>query len=667
MRSTVQVQVQEKEKEEDKENERVNNGLLRKSRRIPFIAAIFRRLFIRSQRNCRPMGLFSSDPLTAKLKEVFGFPKFRPLQREIIEETLAGKDALAILPTGGGKSLCYQLPALTRPGLTLVVSPLIALMKDQVDGLLENGIKAAYLNSALNEEESKDTWRQLYRGEIKILYLSPERLMVEGMFETLAQLNLEFVAVDEAHCISSWGHDFRPEYRALKGLRDRFPNVPVLALTASATERVRADILEMLGMSSARTFIASFNRPSLSYRIIPRLSPMKQIVEILADHKGESGIIYCLSRARTESVAEELVKKGIKATAYHAGLSGSERDERQDQFVQDKIQVMVATIAFGMGVDKPDVRFVIHHDLPKNIESYYQETGRAGRDGLPSECVLLYSSGDAAKLRQFIEQASDQTEREVAGRQLTQLLQFAEGSECRRVSLLRYFGEQYKGDDGRPTLACGACDNCLTPRQEVDATEIAQKLISCILRISKHSGFSVGLAHVVDVLMGAQHEKIRRWGHDSLSTYGVGKGRSKQEWLYYGRELMSCGLVWANPERFNVLEVTGEGMSVLKERRSVTLRAPLVTSGLTAEKKREQKKQLGAIEYDTDLFEKLRHWRSGVAREKGLPAYMVFSDATLQQIAAMRPSSRSGLETISGIGEKKLALYGEAVLAVVGG
>jgi ATP-dependent DNA helicase RecQ len=613
------------------------------------------------------MGLFSTDPLTAKLKESFGFSKFRPLQREIIEETLAGRDALAILPTGGGKSLCYQLPALMRQGLTLVVSPLIALMKDQVDGLLENGIKAAYLNSSLDEGESKETWRQLYRGDIRILYLSPERLMVEGMFDTLASLNLEFVAVDEAHCVSSWGHDFRPEYRSLKALRERFPNVPVLALTASATERVRVDIRQMLGMDDAKTFIASFNRPSLSYRIIPRLSPMKQVFEVLADHKDESGIIYCLSRAKTEAVADDLLKKGVKAAAYHAGLPAAQRDKRQEQFVQDEIQVMVATIAFGMGVDKPDVRFVIHHDLPKNIESYYQETGRAGRDGLPSECVLLYSSGDAAKLRQFIDQASDQTEREVAGRQLTQLLQFAEGSECRRVSLLRYFGEEYKDDRGKPILSCGACDNCLTPRDEVDATEIAQKFISCVLRINKHSGFSVGLAHIVDVLTGAQHEKIKRWGHDSLSTYGVGRGRAKSEWLYYGRELISRGLLRTNPERFNVIEVTPEGLQVLKERRSVILRAPLVTSGLTSDKKNEQKRSLGAIDYDTALFERLRSWRVGVAKKKGVPAYMVFSDATLQAIAASQPSSLGGLGGISGIGEKKLSLYGEALLEVISG
>lgn len=608
-----------------------------------------------------------TDPLSKKLKEHFGFSEFRPLQREIIEETLAGRDALALLPTGGGKSLCYQLPALMRPGLTLVISPLIALMKDQVDGLLENGIQAAYLNSSLNEDFAKDTWRKLYRGEIKILYLSPERLLLEGMMETLSSLQLEFVAVDEAHCISSWGHDFRPEYRALRTLRDKFPNVPVLALTASATERVRVDILEMLGMQDAKSFVASFNRPNLSYRIIPRISAMKQIMELLADHEDESGIIYCLSRAKTEAVAQELEKKGIRAAAYHAGLAACERDKRQERFVRDEIKVMVATIAFGMGVDKPDVRFVIHHDLPKNLESYYQETGRAGRDGLPSECVLLYSSGDAAKLRNFIDQTSDQTEREVAGRQLTQILQFAESSECRRVSLLRYFGEQYRDPKGNPLSSCGACDNCLTPRAEVDATEVAQKIISCVLRIKQHSGFSVGLAHVVDILTGAATEKIKKWGHDKLSTYGVGRGRAKADWMYYARELISHGLLRINYEHFNVVEVTSEGLTAVKNKALIQLKAPLVTSRLSSEKKAQQKKSLGAIDYDREVFEKLRAWRMQMARKKSLPAYMIFSDATLQAIASASPSSLRALEGISGIGEKKLSLYGEEVLEVLRG
>ncbi len=612
------------------------------------------------------MALPAVDTLASALKDTFGFSAFRPLQREIMEETLAGRDVLALLPTGGGKSLCYQLPAIVRSGLTLVVSPLIALMKDQVDSLLENGVKAAYLNSSLSEDESKEMWRQLFRREIKILYLSPERLLLEGMLDTLEQLKLEFVAVDEAHCISSWGHDFRPEYRALKAVRERFPNVPMLALTASATERVRHDIVEMLALKNPKNFVASFNRPNLAYRIVPRLSPIKQILEVIEGHKEESGIIYCLSRARTEAVALDLTKKGISAEAYHAGLTAEERSRRQERFVKDETQVMVATIAFGMGIDKPDVRFVIHHDLPKNIESYYQETGRAGRDGLPSECVMLYSSSDAAKLRVFIDQLTDSTEREVSSRQLSRLLQFAEGSECRRVSLLGYFGETYCDERGEPTLVCGACDNCLTPRQEVDATEVAQKMISCVLRIQKHSGFSVGLNHIVDVLLGAQVEKIKKWGHDSLSTYGAGKGRTKAEWLYFGRELVTAGLISINHQHFNTVEVTSEGLTALKEKRPIRLRAPLVSSGLTAEKRKEQRQRLGAVDYDEEIFNKLRLWRVGVAKEKGIPAYMVFSDATLQAVAAKKPQRFADLRGISGIGEKKLELYGESIIELLG-
>lgn len=605
------------------------------------------------------------DTLIKTLKDSFGFSSFRPLQKEIVEDILAGRDVLALLPTGGGKSLCYQLPALLMPGLTLVISPLIALMKDQVDGLLENGIKAAYLNSTLTDEESKDTWRELYRGNIKLLYLSPERLLVEGMLDILEQLNLQFVAVDEAHCISSWGHDFRPEYRALKAVRARMPRVPILALTASATERVRGDIVDILELREPQRFVASFNRPNLSYRIVPRISPMKQILEVISSFKEESGIIYCLSRARTESVAQELVEKGVSAEAYHAGLSSEERNRRQERFVKDETQVMVATIAFGMGIDKPDVRFVIHHDLPKNIESYYQETGRAGRDSLPSECVMLYSSADAAKLRMFIEQLTDETEREVSSRQLSKLLQFAEGSECRRVALLGYFGETYKDESGNPTSTCGACDNCLTPREEFDGTEISQKIISCILRAQKHSGFAFGLNHIVDILMGSSVEKIKKLGHDQLSTYGAGKGHSRTEWLYYGRELVSKGLLRINYEHFNVLEATQAGLDTLKNRSRIMIKAPLVSSTLSGDKRKEQRKRLGGVEFDEALFSRLRVWRAGVAKTKGLPAYMIFSDATLQAIAAKRLSRIEDLKGVSGIGEKKLALYGEAILEIL--
>jgi ATP-dependent DNA helicase RecQ len=540
-------------------------------------------------------------------------------------------------------------------------------MKDQVDGLVENGIAAAFLNSSLDEDASRDTWRRLYRGEIKLLYLSPERLLLEGMLDKLHSLNLSFVAVDEAHCISSWGHDFRPEYRALRGVRDRFPDIPILALTASATDRVRQDIIDMLGIPNATLFVASFNRPNLSYRIIPKNNPIKQILEILADHKDESGIIYCLSRDRTESVAEDLRRSGIKAGAYHAKLSAADRAKQQERFSRDEIKVMVATVAFGMGVDKPDVRFVIHHDLPKNIESYYQETGRAGRDGLPSECVLLYSLGDAAKIRGFIDDTSDPTEREASSKQLTALIQLAEGSECRRVALLRYFSEQYCDSDGVTSDNCGSCDNCLAPRAKIDATEIAQKIISCIVRINRHSGFSVGVAHVVNVITGSDSEKVTKWGHDKLSTYGIGSGRPKSEWMYFCRELVSAGLLKINHDKFNVIEVTSAGLNALKERKEVSLRAPLNSSRLSKETIARQRKKLGAIDYDEAEFEKLRLWRLKTAREKGLPAYMIFSDATLQAIAARKPTNMKGLKVIAGVGDTKLSLYGEEILQVLKG
>jgi len=611
------------------------------------------------------MGVSSRDPVLTALKEHFGFSEFRPLQREIVDASLEGLDVVALLPTGAGKSLCYQLPGLLREGLAVVISPLIALMKDQVDGLLENGISAAFLNSTLTEDESRDTWRRLYRGEIKLLYLSPERLLLNGLIETLGKLNLSSVAVDEAHCISSWGHDFRPEYRALRAIRERYPAVPILALTATATGRVVADIKEILALKAPKVFVASFNRPNLSYRVIPRITPLKQILDVISEHPDGSGIIYCLSRARTESVAEALREKKVSAEAYHAGLPSKDRSKIQDRFVMDETRIIVATTAFGMGVDKPDVRFVLHHDLPKNVESYYQETGRAGRDSLPSECVLLYSSSDAAKLRSFIEQLTSLSEKDVAIKQLSKMIQFAEGSECRRISLLRYFGEAYKSHDGEELATCGACDNCLTPRENIDGTEVAQKFLSCVLRIRQQSGFSVGLSHVVDVLMGASTEKIRKWSHQTLSTYGIGKGTGRPDWLYYGRELISQELLRVNTEHFNVVEVTEKGFALLKERSALSLRAPIITSKLTVEKKREQQNRLGGKEYDNSIFEKLRTWRIGVAKKKMLPAYMIFSDATLQAISREKPSSLDSLSTVAGVGEKKLKQYGEEVLNVV--
>jgi ATP-dependent DNA helicase RecQ len=603
--------------------------------------------------------------LEALLKRHFGFPSFRPHQREIVEALLGGEDVLGVLPTGGGKSLCYQLPALAREGLTVVVSPLIALMKDQVDSLEEIGVGATFLNSSLEPEESRRRYWDLGRGRYKILYLAPERLMMEEMLEALRGWNVRLLAIDEAHCISEWGHDFRPEYRALGVLREIFPDVPLAAFTATATARVREDIVTLLRMNKPRVQVASFNRANLSYRVVLRREPLKQILNVIGAHAGASGIIYCMTRGRTEELALALAAKGVTAAAYHAGLDTEVRTERQEAFIKDKIPVIVATIAFGMGVNKPDVRFVIHHDLPRTIESYYQETGRAGRDGLPSECVLLYSPSDAARLHGFIDVMTNEQEQAISRQHLKKLVEFCESGACRRVALLRYFGEVYQTGEGEALAECGACDNCLTPRAQIDGTLEAQKLLSCVLRIQQKSGFSVGVQHVVDVLSGADTEKVRKWEHQTLSTYGIGKEHAKPAWMHFTRELLRLGLLSQNPDRFNVLEVTPAGRALLKERGQVTLRTPLVTARLSREKRAQQRKMTGAIAYDEDLFERLREWRKRVASERAVPAYVIMSDLTLRTIASEKPASMAVLSRIPGIGERKLAQHGEEILAQI--
>ncbi len=607
----------------------------------------------------------TSAPLESLLQTYFGYSSFRELQREIIEASLSNEDVVALLPTGAGKSLCYQLSALAREGLTVVVSPLIALMKDQVDGLAEAGIAATQLNSSLSDEQSSERWRKLHQGGYKILYLAPERLLLDGMLDQLARWNPALIAIDEAHCISEWGHDFRPEYRKLATLRDRFPKVPLMALTATATPRVRDDIISQLGLHKPRVFVASFNRPNLSYRVLPKANAVRQITDTIEEHKGESGIIYCMSRKRTEELAKELTARGHKTLAYHAGLDAAERDKRQERFIRDDVSIITATVAFGMGVDKPDVRYVIHHDLPKNIESYYQETGRAGRDGAPSECLLLYSPGDAAKIHHFIEQMSDDHERMVAKRQLAALLEYCEGAQCRRVSLLGYFGETYKDEHGDARVQCGACDNCLTPRETFDAATEALKLLSCAVRIERQSGFRVGLQHIVDVICGADNEKVRKWDHQELSTYGIGKEHGRAEWLFYGKELLRLGLWKQEVEHFNVISLTPAGQRVLKSKEAVMLRKPIFTAKLDREKRQKQKKATGAVDYDTSLFEELRSWRRNTAESLGLPAYVIFHDATLQQIAAAKPQNKQALSKISGVGESKLRKYGDDVLKIV--
>jgi ATP-dependent DNA helicase RecQ len=471
--------------------------------------------------------------LLATLKQCFGFDSFRPLQEQIICDALADKDTFALLPTGGGKSLCFQLPALLRPGLTIVVSPLIALMKDQVDALQSSGVAATFLNSSLAPGESRERLRGLHNGEFRLLYVAPERLMLSGFLSDLAKWKVNLIAVDEAHCISEWGHDFRPEYRQLAQLRDLFPRVPFMALTATATERVRGDIIKHLKLRESACYVASFNRPNLTYRVIPKSGPYEQTLEFIRTRPRESGIVYCQSRKSAESVAARLTEDGVAARPYHAGMEAKDRAQNQEFFLRDEVRVICATIAFGMGINKPNVRFVIHYDLPKNIEGYYQETGRAGRDGLPSECLLLFSAGDVVKQQQFLDEKPE-PEKTIAREQLQQMVHYAESAVCRRASLLSYFSETFEAEN------CGGCDNCLSPRETYDGTLLAQKFLSCIYRIRERSGFGVGLNHVVEVLTGADTEKVRKFGHNKISTYGIGKENNRTEWSAIGREFSTC-------------------------------------------------------------------------------------------------------------------------------
>jgi len=588
------------------------------------------------------------------LKQYFGFTSFRPLQEEIIRDALAGKDVFALLPTGGGKSLCFQLPAMTRSGLTVVVSPLIALMKDQVDALQASGVPATFLNSSLAAGESRARLRGLHNGQYRLLYAAPERLMLAGVMADLQRWDVNLLAVDEAHCISEWGHDFRPEYRQLANLRQLFPTVPMMALTATATERVRQDIVKLLHLREPRCYVASFNRPNLTYRVFAKNKPYEQVLEFLRGRPKESGIVYCQSRKSTESVAERLNKDGVKARPYHAGLTPSERSEHQELFLRDEVRVICATIAFGMGINKPNVRFVVHYDLPKNIEGYYQETGRAGRDGLPSECVLLFSPGDVVKQTGFIDEKPDPREQAIARAQLQQMVHYAECAGCRRRDLLGYFGETFQGE------TCGGCDNCLSPRQTFDGTIAAQKFLSCVYRIRERARFGVGLNHIIEVLTGANTEKIRRWGHEQLSTYGIGAEHTRPEWGAIGRELVRLGHLRQTSEKFSVLELTPEGLAVLKERRRVTLTRPVNAP-------EPKTHRAGEIACDEGLFESLVRLRKQLADERGLPPYIIFSDVTLRQMARDYPADERGLARITGMSERKLQEFGQIFLAVIAG
>jgi ATP-dependent DNA helicase RecQ len=565
--------------------------------------------------------------LPAALKKHFGYTLFRPLQEAIIRDALAGHDVFALMPTGGGKSLCFQLPAVLRGSLTIVVSPLISLMKDQVDTLQASGTAATYLNSTLEGEEARDRLRGLYQNQFRLLYIAPERLMTASFLERLSNLNVAQIAIDEAHCISEWGHDFRPEYRELKKLRTHLPDVPLMALTATATERVRSDIITQLELRDPRCYVASFDRPNLTYRVVPKSSPFEQVRDFLRARPNDPGIVYCASRKAAETLAKRLDEEGIAAKPYHAGLTSEERTNHQDKFLRDDVRVIAATIAFGMGINKPNVRFVMHYDLPKNIESYYQETGRAGRDGLPAECVLLFSAADVVKQTRFIEEKSAR-EQQIAREQLRQMVHYAETRECRRTVLLRYFGEE------RPNEPCNGCDNCLTPRETFDGTIAAQKFLSCVHRIQQKSGFSFGLNHIVEVLTGANTEAVRQRGHDTLSTYGIGTELNRAAWLALGRELLRMGLVEAAPGKFATLSLTAAGLETLRLRKPVVLtKQPDVTE-------KAKGKRAGTIECDEKLFEQLRIVRRKLADERNVPAYVIFSDVSLRHMARSYPQTQ---------------------------
>jgi len=608
-------------------------------------------------------GVVETMTLDDALKHYFGFTSFRALQREIMETTLMSRDALAILPTGGGKSLCYQLPALVEPGLTLVISPLIALMKDQVDALEANGIAATFLNSTLDARTAGARLAGLDRGAYRLLYAAPERIVMPGFLAGLARWNLRRIAVDEAHCVSEWGHDFRPEYRRITELRAQHPQVPILALTATATDRVRADIERFLALREPCRFVGSFNRPNLRYSVYEKRDAFKQLLAWATARANESGIVYVANRNSAEDLAARLSSAGISARAYHAGLTPKERARNQDLFVRDEIRVMCATIAFGMGIDKPNVRYVVHYDVPKNLEGYYQETGRAGRDGLASDCALFFSGGDAAKQRHFIRQVSDEHERERAERLLRSMLDYSATPYCRRAYLLRYFGEAIVAD------ACENCDNCVNPTERFDATLAAAKFLSCVFRIREAGGFSTGAQHVIDVLLGTMNDKVERWGHARLSTFGIGAEHTHDEWNAIASELIRLGCVEIDPERRTLL-LTDEGRRALKERRTFSFAKPRFVGTAKKGRKRSSASTVTSADvdeatHDAALFEALRRLRKTLADEAGVPPYVVFSDATLREFATKKPTTQSAFRAISGVGDVKLERYGEVFVDAI--
>ena len=606
--------------------------------------------------------------LGAALKRHFGFDHFRPGQEAVVQDALAQRDLLAVMPTGGGKSLCFQLPALLQPGVMIVVSPLIALMQDQVRLLADNGIAASFVNSSLAAGEASARLAAALRGEIKLLYLAPERLLMpdflDGFVPRLMQAQgLSAFTLDEAHCVSEWGHDFRPEYRRLALLREKFPQVPVLAFTATATPRVRQDIVQQLALREAAVHVSSFNRPNLHYTVHEKTR--KTYDEVLAQARaGGAGIVYCLSRARVDELAAKLAGDGVRALPYHAGLDADTRRENQEQFIRDDAQVMVATVAFGMGINKPDVRWVIHHDLPKTLESYYQEAGRAGRDGDPARCTLYFGVGDIRTAEFLISQKVHpetgeplEEEQRIAKMQLRRVLDYAQSSECRRVIQLRYFGEEFRAP-------CGGCDNCLMPREQQDWTREAQMFLSTLARLAQR-GQRYGTQHVVDILRGADNEKVQRLGHQSVSTYGIGKGRSLAEWRHLSRALEHQGLVTLSGDEYPVLVLNEDSMAVLRGTRTVQVSAMAEEKIASAKQRRSKGPSPAPTNAEEALFQQLRSLRKQLADAQGVPPYVVFADAALRAMAQAQPVTLAAFAEISGVGKAKLERYGPDFVAVI--
>ncbi|WP_416529854.1 DNA helicase RecQ [Streptomyces coelicoflavus] len=604
----------------------------------------------------------------ATLHRVFGYDAFRGEQEAIVEHVIAGGDAVVLMPTGGGKSLCYQIPSLVRPGTGIVVSPLIALMQDQVDALRALGVRAGFMNSTQDFDERRVTEAEFLAGELDLLYLAPERLRLDSTLDLLSRGKISLFAIDEAHCVSQWGHDFRPDYLALSLLGERWPDVPRLALTATATDATHREITERLDMPAARHFVASFDRPNIQYRIVPKSDPKKQLLSFLRqEHPGDAGIVYCLSRNSVEKTAEFLSRNGVEAVPYHAGLDAGTRAAHQSRFLREEGLVVVATIAFGMGIDKPDVRFVAHLDLPKSVEGYYQETGRAGRDGLPSTAWMAYGLNDVIQQRKLIQSGEgDEVFRRRAQSHLDAMLALCETARCRRGQLLAYFGQEPDG------AGCGNCDTCLTPPETWDGTVAAQKVLSTVVRLKRERGQKFGAGQIIDILLGKRTAKVIQFDHDQLSVFGIGEELTEGEWRGVARQLLAQGLLAVEGE-YGTLVLTEASGEVLRREREVPLRKEPKKPAAARSAgggRGERKAKAAAAELPAELvpaFEALRAWRAEQAREQGVPAYVIFHDATLREIATVWPTSVAQLGGISGVGEKKLATYGEGVVGVLAG